>query len=189
MPQQPQPTPKFFAPPAPRSPNPASRYSAPVSRDIPGSGTGQRNPGKVTLSPQEVEAARLSGISVEEYAKNKVEYEHKNPASAGTSDDFQIRWRLYPTRHRCSLASPRPFSVAALPDAPANGPGKAKQGSAKFKTGEIDSHSVAPDRIEARILGRAHPVVPRPAAEAFPLGGPFFRSLPSKAAQVGGNDR
>lgn len=45
--------------------------SAPVSRDVPNS-NGKRNPGKVTLTPAEVEAARISGISVEEYAKMKV---------------------------------------------------------------------------------------------------------------------
>lgn len=45
--------------------------SAPVSRDIPNS-SGKRTPGKVTLTPAEVEAARISGISVEEYAKMKV---------------------------------------------------------------------------------------------------------------------
>lgn len=45
--------------------------SAPVSRDVPNS-NGKRTPGKVTLTPAEVEAARISGISVEEYAKQKV---------------------------------------------------------------------------------------------------------------------
>lgn len=45
--------------------------SAPVSRDVPNA-NGQRKPGKVTLSPQEVEAARISGVSVEEYAKQKI---------------------------------------------------------------------------------------------------------------------
>jgi hypothetical protein len=45
--------------------------SAPVSRDVMNS-NGKRSPGKVTLTPQEVEAARISGISVEEYAKQKI---------------------------------------------------------------------------------------------------------------------
>lgn len=43
-------------------------YSAPVSRDVPGS-NGKRTPGKITLTPQQVEAARISGVSPEEYAK------------------------------------------------------------------------------------------------------------------------
>jgi hypothetical protein len=59
-----------------RAPEPPPRpsrvaYSAPVSRDIPSS-NGKRSPGKVTLSAQEVEAARISGISPEEYAKQKI---------------------------------------------------------------------------------------------------------------------
>ena len=71
--QAPQPmpeTPTFFEPPAPR---PARvGYSAPVSRSIPSGGSGRRSsPGQVTLSPQEVEAARVSGISVEDYAKQQ----------------------------------------------------------------------------------------------------------------------
>lgn len=54
---------------APKSKGPI--VSAPVSRDVPNS-NGKRSPGKVTLTPAEVEAARISGISVEEYAKMKV---------------------------------------------------------------------------------------------------------------------
>lgn len=45
--------------------------SAPVSRDIPGSG-GPRKNGKITLTASEVEAARVSGITPEEYAKQKI---------------------------------------------------------------------------------------------------------------------
>ena len=67
------PTPAFFKPPPGRpAANPSSKFSAPVSREVPNS-TGKRiTPGKVTLTPQEVEAARISGISLEEYAKQKI---------------------------------------------------------------------------------------------------------------------
>ena len=59
-----------------RTPEPPPRptrvqYSAPVSRDVPNS-NGKRTPGKVTLTPQDQEAARISGISLEEYAKQKM---------------------------------------------------------------------------------------------------------------------
>jgi len=58
--------------PAPAKARPmGARVSAPVSRDIPTS-TGRRAPGKITLTPTEVEHARVSGISVEEYAKQKM---------------------------------------------------------------------------------------------------------------------
>jgi hypothetical protein len=57
-------------------PNPSSLVSAPVSRSIPSaSGKRHQSPGKVTLTPSEVEAARLSGISIEEYARQKLKYE------------------------------------------------------------------------------------------------------------------
>jgi hypothetical protein len=73
-PEAQMPTPKFFAPPPAQRPSAPtmgpSSYSAPVSRDVPGSG-GRRSPGKITLSPLEVEAAAVAGISVEEYAKQK----------------------------------------------------------------------------------------------------------------------
>jgi phage I-like protein len=45
--------------------------SAPVSREVPNA-NGKRPDGKVRLTPQEVEAAKISGITVEEYAKNKL---------------------------------------------------------------------------------------------------------------------
>jgi hypothetical protein len=72
------PTPKFFAPPPGRSaPNPSAIVSAPVSREVPNS-TGKRStPGKVVLTPSEVEAARISGLTVEAYAKQKIEYERQ----------------------------------------------------------------------------------------------------------------
>jgi NAD(P)H-hydrate repair Nnr-like enzyme with NAD(P)H-hydrate dehydratase domain len=46
--------------------------SAPPSRDVPNSSGKRQSNGKVTLTPLEVEAAKIAGISVEEYAKQKV---------------------------------------------------------------------------------------------------------------------
>jgi hypothetical protein len=70
------PTPTFFTPPPPRSaPNPSHLVSAPVSRSIPNASGRRHTPGKVTMTPQEVEAARISGISIEQYAKEKIKYE------------------------------------------------------------------------------------------------------------------
>jgi hypothetical protein len=57
-----------------RAPEPPPRpvqYSAPVSREVP-TANGTRSPGKITISPAEVEHARVAGISVEEYAKQKM---------------------------------------------------------------------------------------------------------------------
>jgi hypothetical protein len=71
----PQPTPPFFKPPP--APKPAASrpiVSAPVSRVVP-NGSGVRPRGRVELSPAEVDAARVSGISVEEYAKQKMRYQ------------------------------------------------------------------------------------------------------------------
>ena len=48
------------------------QYSAPVSRDVPNSSGKRASNGKVTLTPQEQEAARISGISLQEYAKQKL---------------------------------------------------------------------------------------------------------------------
>jgi hypothetical protein len=45
--------------------------SAPVSREVP-SGSGRRQNSRITLTPQEVEMARISGVSVEEYARQKL---------------------------------------------------------------------------------------------------------------------
>jgi hypothetical protein len=45
--------------------------SAPVSREVPSGGTGVRSNGKVTLSAQEREFAKLSGVTEAEYAKQK----------------------------------------------------------------------------------------------------------------------
>lgn len=61
--QQPQPQPPRRVP-----------VSAPVSREVPSS-DGRRNRGQVTISPLEREHARVAGITVEEYAKQKLKYE------------------------------------------------------------------------------------------------------------------
>ncbi len=68
------PPPKSITPPSrPQQPRQPRRdvsnsiVSAPVSRELPG----RVEPNRVTLSPDEVEAARVSGISVQEYAKQK----------------------------------------------------------------------------------------------------------------------
>jgi hypothetical protein len=61
-------TPKFFTPPPrPRQPRQAI-VSAPVSRE----GGYREQKTRVQLSPQEVEAARIAGISPAEYARQKV---------------------------------------------------------------------------------------------------------------------
>jgi hypothetical protein len=46
------------------------QYSAPVSREVPSAGSGTRPPGKITLTAQQKEFARISGISETEYARN-----------------------------------------------------------------------------------------------------------------------
>lgn len=64
-------TPEFFRPPAPAAPKEAYIVSAPVSRDVPGV---TRPRGRVTLSREEMEAARFSGLTPEEYAAQKQKY-------------------------------------------------------------------------------------------------------------------
>ncbi len=49
----------------------ASIVSAPVSRETPSSGTGQRQSSKIRLTAEEQEMARVSGITDVEYAKQK----------------------------------------------------------------------------------------------------------------------
>jgi hypothetical protein len=71
-----EPTPKFFEPvPAPsrvpRQQQPArtSLYSAPVSREMPGSREFEANdPRSVRLNPDQVEAARIAGVDLKTYA-------------------------------------------------------------------------------------------------------------------------
>lgn len=61
--------------PEPEAEKPARKgpmVSAPVSRDVPNASGKRVGNGKVTLSPAEVEAARISGITPEEYAKQKI---------------------------------------------------------------------------------------------------------------------
>jgi hypothetical protein len=74
-------TPKFFEPPEPRgSP---SMFSAPVSRSIPGSSpeatevASGRKASRVTLSVEEKEIARRSGISEADYALGKLELQKR----------------------------------------------------------------------------------------------------------------
>ena len=57
-----------------RAPERPSRipYSAPVSRDIPDATGSRHGNRKITLTPQEVEMARVSNISVEEYGRQKL---------------------------------------------------------------------------------------------------------------------
>jgi hypothetical protein len=69
-----QPTPAFFRPPpapAPAAPDPASIYSAPVSRGTPSGETGQRPARMIRLTPEEQEYARVAGVSDVEYARQK----------------------------------------------------------------------------------------------------------------------
>ena len=47
-------------------------YSAPPSREVPSS-SGQRNQGKITLTPSQKEAAKIAGITEAEYAKQALE--------------------------------------------------------------------------------------------------------------------
>jgi hypothetical protein len=70
------PTPKFFEPPPqarPRAPQ-GPIVSAPVSRETPGMrrAEAESDPRRVTLSIEEREIARASGISEIEYARNKI---------------------------------------------------------------------------------------------------------------------
>jgi hypothetical protein len=68
-----QPTPEFFRPapvPVAAKPSAASFVSAPVSRE--GGDRPARPPTKVTLTAEEREAARFSGISEADYARNKL---------------------------------------------------------------------------------------------------------------------
>lgn len=48
------------------------RVSAPPSREVPNANGKRPTPGKVTLTAAEVEAARISGVTPEEYAKQKI---------------------------------------------------------------------------------------------------------------------
>jgi hypothetical protein len=66
---------EFFRPKPPRQAPPrtaAAIVSAPVSRDVPDGIPRELKPNQVRLSPEEIEAARLSGISTVEYARHKL---------------------------------------------------------------------------------------------------------------------
>ena len=68
--ERPEPEVEVVADEAPKRKGPM--VSAPPSRDVPNSSGKRQSNGKVTLTPLEVEAAKIAGISVEEYAKQKV---------------------------------------------------------------------------------------------------------------------
>jgi hypothetical protein len=62
--------------PAPRQqPSRSSHYSAPVSRQASPGDYRAPDPRQVTLSADEVEAARISGVSPAEYARQKMKYQ------------------------------------------------------------------------------------------------------------------
>jgi hypothetical protein len=70
-------TPRFFAPPQPKpASEPATRsaamVSAPVSREIPSGNRDLSLPTRVSLSVEERQIAAASGISDQEYARNKI---------------------------------------------------------------------------------------------------------------------
>jgi hypothetical protein len=69
-----QETPKFFAPPPAKPPRAsASHYSAPPTREVPSGGPRpDYETGRTTLSPEEKEIARMSGVSLEAYAAGKI---------------------------------------------------------------------------------------------------------------------
>ena len=76
-----EPPPEFFKPtPAPsptsrqQAPSKSSHYSAPVSRETPTSRIheAEQDPTRMTLTPAEVEAAKISRISLREYAEQKL---------------------------------------------------------------------------------------------------------------------
>jgi|SRR5215813_12751452 len=76
--------PEFFRPPPPKQPAPgasAMTYSAPVSREVPTAGPRvETNPSQVRLSAEEVDIAKASGISLTEYARQKLRLEAEKRA-------------------------------------------------------------------------------------------------------------
>ena len=71
-----QETPRFFQPPPPKpAPERAPIVSAPISRTVPGSGPRdyETDPRRVTLSVEERQIAKLSGVSETDYARGKLE--------------------------------------------------------------------------------------------------------------------
>jgi len=67
----PPPPPAVDEEPEPQQQRRTPAVSAPPSRDVPSSATGRPQTNKITLSPAEREAARFSGVSEVEYAKQK----------------------------------------------------------------------------------------------------------------------
>ena len=104
-----QATPKFFAP-ARSAPSPSSIVSAPVSREIPtSSGERLRPRGQVKLTAAEVEAARISGITPEEYAKQKIRKAQRSPAANmenNISDNPRSAANTYPTADASPTSDP-----------------------------------------------------------------------------------
>lgn len=68
-------TPEFFRPPTPEPVNESADFvAAPVSRSAPSTANGsyEQPTGRITLSKEEIEAARYAGISTVEYARQKI---------------------------------------------------------------------------------------------------------------------
>ena len=78
--------PRYAAPPRQRSTAPVS---APPSRDVPSFRTGRPTGGPVQLTPEQREAARFSGISEQEYARQLVKMNRMK--AAGEIDDYGRR--------------------------------------------------------------------------------------------------
>jgi hypothetical protein len=77
-----QPTPEFFQPPPPPKPPTRSNIvSAPVSREVPsGRPREENNPNRMTLSAEEMQIARASGISATDYARGKLRLQREKAA-------------------------------------------------------------------------------------------------------------
>jgi hypothetical protein len=74
-----EPMPEYSMPRQPSSPSVG--YSAPVTRDVPtGTYHGERRLSRVTLSAQEKEIARLSGLTLEQYAEGKLDLMRRKEA-------------------------------------------------------------------------------------------------------------
>jgi hypothetical protein len=77
----PQPTPEFFRPPPPPAPPTRSNIvSAPVSREVPSGRQREENPNRTTLTAEELEIARASGISATQYAAGKLRLQREKLA-------------------------------------------------------------------------------------------------------------
>jgi hypothetical protein len=70
-----------FSMPSPRQERMSAMVSAPVTREIPGSDYRiERKLSRITLSPQEKEIARLSGLTLEQYAEGKLDLMRRKEA-------------------------------------------------------------------------------------------------------------